>query len=549
MLDAVPLLPHLERLLRRIENVEAPLIQVWGWPGSGRTALLSSFLDRQGPQAVGLSLADLSSDEAVERAVEGAARVGARWLVANGGPAAGLTEAAHFLLPAQRLVFASSQRWTGAVPPAVLPPQELLLDAEEVAALWYVLTGIPLDQPGAEALWRLSDGWYRPLRLALEATGGFGLDQLDPGQLLEIPPVRFFLRHEVLDTFSETEWDALLAAPDERVPGDPGWAVLDARGLWVEGPDSDCMPRLLSAACERERRRRWRQQGRPGKPGTGVSAAGTAGSGREETRGPQDAGDGERTTYRLGLLGAPLAVERGPDGERNLETRLRRAFLVLAYLASSPGMEAGREELIEAIWPMEGEHTIERNFHPTLSHLRRALEGSRRDRRLTPLLFRAGVYRLNPEIAWEIDVLDFARLIEEGKALADRGDLGTAAEALGAAWKLYRGPFLLGHYDAWAAARREGYQRQYLDLLRDLGGLYLRLERTEEAMDAFRSVLLEDPLQEKIHVEVMRLYAAQGRRDLVRRQYDRLCSMLLDELGVEPLTDTTKEYHRLVARA
>ncbi|HEX2223865.1 MAG TPA: hypothetical protein VHN15_06645, partial [Thermoanaerobaculia bacterium] len=216
MLDAVPLLPHLERLLRRIENVEAPLIQVWGWPGSGRTALLSSFLERQGPRAVGLALADLSSGEAVQRAVEGATRAGARWLVANGGPAAGLAEAAHFLLPDQRLVFAGAQRWTGTVPAAVLPPQELLLDAEEVAALWYVLTGIPLDRPGAEALWRLSDGWYRPLRLALEATGGFGLDQLDPGQLLEIPPVRFFLRHEVLDTFIETEWDALLAAPDER---------------------------------------------------------------------------------------------------------------------------------------------------------------------------------------------------------------------------------------------------------------------------------------------------------------------------------------------
>ena len=68
-------------------------------------------------------------------------------------------------------------------------------------------------------------------------------------------------------------------------------------------------------------------------------------------------------------------------------------------------------------------------------------------------------------------------------------------------------------------------------------------------MDAYRSVLLEDPLQEKIHLAVMRLYAAQGRRDLVRRQYDRLCSLLLDELGVEPLADTTHEYHRLVARS
>ena len=53
-------------------------------------------------------------------------------------------------------------------------------------------------------------------------------------------------------------------------------------------------------------------------------------------------------------------------------------------------------------------------------------------------------------------------------------------------------------------------------------------------MDAFRSYLIEDPFQESIHVEVMRLYAKQGRRDLVRRQYDQLCRVLLEELGVGP---------------
>ena len=45
----------------------------------------------------------------------------------------------------------------------------------------------------------------------------------------------------------------------------------------------------------------------------------------------------------------------------------------------------------------------------------------------------------------------------------------------------------------------------------------------------------------------MRLYSREGRRDLVRRQYDRLASLLLDELGVEPLPDTTREYHQLMA--
>jgi DNA-binding SARP family transcriptional activator len=229
-----------------------------------------------------------------------------------------------------------------------------------------------------------------------------------------------------------------------------------------------------------------------------------------------------------------------------IECRLRRSFQILAYLASAPGLEAGREELIEAIWPTDGEQTIDRNFHPTLSHLRRSLEGGRNKEEPPSLLFRSGVYRLNPEYDWEVDILDLSRRIDEGKAAQARGDLPAAADLWRGAWSLYRGPFLQGHYEAWVVARREVYQKTYLEVLRDLGDLYQRLGRAEEAVDAYRAVLIEDPLQERVHVSLMQLYSGQGRRDMVRRQYDRLCSMLLDELGVEPLPATTREYHRLM---
>jgi len=203
--------------------------------------------------------------------------------------------------------------------------------------------------------------------------------------------------------------------------------------------------------------------------------------------------------------------------------------------------------VIEAVWPTEGERTIERNFHPTLSHLRRALEGGNRGKeRPAPLLFRNGVYRLNPEVGWEIDALEFIRLADEGKELAGRGDLEAAAVAWQRAWKLYRGPFLQGYYESWVTARRDIYQPRYLELLRDLGNLYVRLGRNEEAMDAYRSYLVEDPFQERIHVEVMRLYAGQGRRDLVRRQYDHLCRVLLEDLGQAPTEETAREYHLLM---
>lgn len=513
-------------------------MQVWGWPGSGKSALLQALLDRHGPTARGLSLGELEDGTVLRKVVEDAHAQGVRWLVAQGESRARLEEIARWLPPGQRLIFAGENRWDKApLAVSVLPPQEMLLSPGEVATLWHLLTGEVPSPEAAGVLWMASDGWYRPLRLAIEATGGMGLDSVDPEGLLEVAPVRFFLRHEVLETFGEEQRKLLEEIPFDRPEGE-AWEAIDARGLWVEGEERDRLPTLLAAYLERERQRRHRTdkpETRPAPAPPPVSAGVAGVAGVEGT-----------PVYSLGFLGSPFARRRDPDGtEVELDCRLKRAFQVLAYLASSPGLEAGREDLMEAVWPTEGERTIDRNFHPTLSHLRRALEAGRKDE-TPPLLFRKGIYRLNPDLVWEIDALELDRLVEEGKTRLERGDAPGAAQSWESAWRLYRGPFLPGTYEAWVADRREKYQRLYLELLRDLGDLYLKLDRPEQAMDAYRSVLLEDPLQERVHLAVMRLYASQGRRDLVRRQYDRLCTLLLEELGVEPMPQTTRDYHRLM---
>ncbi len=541
------LFPQTGRLLERIEAAETPLIQLWGWPGSGGLAVLEALLARHRSRAVALPLASLASRESLQEALESAYEVGVRWLVATGGPPREqLAEAERWLRPGQRLVFAApDRRAPGAVSQGLVPPQELLLTAGEVASLWHLLTGLDVSPEGAQALLRATDGWYQPLRLALEATGGMGFDDSTPEEILEVPAVRLFFRHEVLDAFSEEGRGLLLDAPPERPgPGEDGeeaWRLLDERGLWVEGPDRDRMPRLLAATLERERHRR-----RPTRPRATAPMAPMTPMARKPAGASVPAVS--RPVYTLGLLGSPIARERDEEGERELDCRLRRSFQLLAFLAVSPGLQAGREELMEAVWPNEGERTIDRNFHPTLSHLRRALEGSRRgDDKPPPLLFKNGIYRLSAEVTWNIDVIEFTRLSEEGRERAGRDEAEAAADAWRRAWKLYRGPFLQGHYETWVAARREEYQRLYLELLRDLGDLYVRFGRNEDAMDAFRTVLVEDPLQERIHLAVMRLYAVQGRRDLVRRQYDNLCRLLLEELGVPPMPQTTRDYHRLMA--
>jgi DNA-binding SARP family transcriptional activator len=249
--------------------------------------------------------------------------------------------------------------------------------------------------------------------------------------------------------------------------------------------------------------------------------------------------------FRVSLFGFPHVVRLDAGGPRNLSWTLRRALKAFIFLASSPEHRANREQLVEAVWADEDEAAVERNFHPTLSHLRRTLAGGR-GRTPPPLIFRGGIYQLNPNLQWRIDAAEFDALSQRGRQRADSGDLPGAIELWQAAWRLYTGPFLEGLYEPWADQRREGFVRRYLDLLRRLADAQVEIGDSGRALDSYRALLVSDPLQERVHVAVMRLYARQARRDLVRKQYDRLSDLLREELGVEPLPETTAEYHRLM---
>ena len=249
--------------------------------------------------------------------------------------------------------------------------------------------------------------------------------------------------------------------------------------------------------------------------------------------------------YRVCLLGVPMVERRSETGFEELSWSLRRALKILGFLASSQGLRAPREEIIDAVWPEASRGVIEKNFHPTISLLRRGLAPNVWARG-SLIRQQHGVYALDSRCDWQIDILAFEEHFEAGRRLLDEGHRQEAARRWEAAWKLYRGSFFRGHDDSWILLRRERFQRMYVELLGDLGEVLLELGSLTRAEDAYRSLLLEDPLQESVYVALMRVYSERSRRDLVQRQYEHMCRILRRELGVEPSAATLEAYNALL---
>lgn len=555
---------YVARLQDRFLACDQPLIEVWGWPWSGKRRLLEALAVEDPAAWLGLEPGELQ---------DGVTGSPARWLVTDGcDDVAVILAAAEALREDQRLLLPGERRLADEVLPLrSLQPPDLLLQADEIEEMFPDLAAARVDE-----LTRATDGWLGPLEWLL--------DHWAPAE----PVDNALSSRDFADAFHEHVTRALdresLAALSEcslveavdvdlwrRVwLGQPSQLaalerLIGAWGWLIRGPEGQLrLPRLLREMVRQEphsddrERRLFRRLGLAAHGlGLGESAehylqrAGDAsrltrlrslGAAGRRSRRPSGSTEVQANRFSLKLLGQPLVQRLDRLGsEVELRWSLRRALQSVAFLALAPDRRATKDELIDAVWHEVAESSIHKNFHPTLSEARRTL-GLRE-----ALLYHQGLYSLNPELDWWVDCECFRQRIERGRRLLGRsGAEEQALETWLEAWSLYHGPLLAGIEAAWIQPLRESLYLDYTELLREIGELSARLEHRTQALDAYRSLLLEEPFEERIHLAVMELYALQGRRDLVRRQFVRMQDLLLDELKVEPQEETQARYLELM---
>jgi DNA-binding SARP family transcriptional activator len=80
----------------------------------------------------------------------------------------------------------------------------------------------------------------------------------------------------------------------------------------------------------------------------------------------------------------------------------------------------------------------------------------------------------------------------------------------------------------------------------ELADSYLKAVRYEQTMRGSAALLKEDRCDEVAHRQLMRAYAAQGRRSDALRQYQFCARILAEELGAQLLPETIRLFQAIL---
>jgi len=232
------------------------------------------------------------------------------------------------------------------------------------------------------------------------------------------------------------------------------------------------------------------------------------------------------TVLQFRFLG-PLEIRCG-DRQLSKPPTLKSQSL-LAYLVLHRDQPQPRERLAGMFWGDRPERKARSSLSTALWHIRRCLP----DEEL--VLSDLHTVQFHPQAELWLDVEEF-----ESRASAE--EVGSVESAVA----LYRGDFLDGFYDDWVINERYRLETLFAEVLEWLMTCREAREEHTAVLTTAVRLLRQDPLRESAHRAAMRAYCRLGRRNAALEQYTYCQEILQQELGVEPMPETTELYHEIL---
>jgi len=241
-------------------------------------------------------------------------------------------------------------------------------------------------------------------------------------------------------------------------------------------------------------------------------------------------GDAGPRPVRVALLGG-YRIDANATGEikNGLRAKARELF---AFLLLHPH-GVTRDAVVDTLWQHVDADRATNQLYTVLGNLRSAL---RTATGLTTASFidRIGEqYRVDPALV-DTDLWRFEAAVL--RANASGVDREAIAGALEEAETLFAGDPLDGMSYGWAEPVREDIRARAVTAITRLADLHEPTDPDRTA-DALEAALRIDPYSETLYQRLLRLLAARGRRDDVRRVWRQACNRL-DEIDLDPDEET-----------
>ena len=263
------------------------------------------------------------------------------------------------------------------------------------------------------------------------------------------------------------------------------------------------------------------------RPAPAAHATGTAPAAVE---GPQ--------ALRVRLLGA---FEVRVGGRAIEGWRSRKPRQLLAYLAFDPDRPVARETLIETFWPESEPARGANNLSIAVHHISTRLgellpDGGGESRGLS---VQQGLYRLDPELPWDVDAHAFRAHVNAGNAALASGRIEETRERLGAAIEAYRGELLESDpAEEWALEPREALGGLFQSAASWLAADAAQAGDWPRLLQLGQRLVQRDAGDEAGHRWLIRAHTALGNRGQALRQYQACEQALRDEFDVAPSEQT-----------
>ena len=243
-------------------------------------------------------------------------------------------------------------------------------------------------------------------------------------------------------------------------------------------------------------------------------------------------------SLRIYLTGRVLVEDNGEIlfDERRLMGRQGR--LTFAHLVGEHLRAVSRDELAEELWLGKAPPSWERSLNALISKLRALLAG------LPDVVLKTsfGHYQLSlPADVW-IDAEAATNAIDRAES-ALRAD--QPQEAWGwaqVAYQISRRTFLLGEEGPWVTLKRSELREVLVRAHECLSEPSIWHAEREQAVKHAREAVALEPFRETSYQLLMRAHAAVGNRAEALRVYERCRSLLSEELGVPPSSQTEAVY-------